>query len=238
MKSLSFSRLLALSILSLMAWLPWQAIAQGQGQEGGQENGQNAASQVKFFEGTMKFTIRLSGKMAADFAMSEPPKNLDMHIKEDNFIIQLYGGAKPKTFLFIGDSNHTYIVDAMNKRAYYRDYFQEDTTAGVPKAVPTGKTAMVGKELCTEYKVTKPGEQIFYYVSDKYRINLNKYANKDDAKASFLTEGLDGRIPLKTIIKTPDLTTETVVNAIQPKALEIENFRIPSDFKLKPRDHR
>lgn len=222
---------------ALLFVIPGMALAQGQGQETNTGDSQNPANQVKYFEGSLKYVIRLSGKSAADFAMSEPPKNLDMHIKDDNFIVQLYGGAKPKTFLFIGDSNHTYIIDAATKKAYYKDYFV-DTVSVIPKAVPTGKSSYVGKELCVEYKVTKKDEQTFYYVSDKYRVNLHKFDGKDEAKASFLTQGLEGRIPLKTVIKTPNLTTETVISVITPKALDAENFLIPSDFKLKPRDHR
>ncbi|MEM0996144.1 MAG: hypothetical protein AAGN35_03650 [Bacteroidota bacterium] len=192
------------------------------------------------FEGSFSFAIRLSGKQAPEFLANEPANVMNMHLKEDNFIIHLSGGRIARTFLFIGDSNHTYVIDAANRRAFRRTYFQEDSTATPPKAKPTGKKIMIKNIECEEYLVTKSREKtkIYYYVSDQYRVDTQAYAGKDKAKADFLTLGLEGRIPLRKIIKTPSLTTEIDLRNAQPRDLDIENFRIPESFKLRGRDPR
>lgn len=189
------------------------------------------------FEGSVRYTIRLSGKEAAELGELKPANRMDMHIRKDDFIIHLYGGQKPKTFLYIGDSNHTYIIDAANLRAFRKDYFV-DTTTTVPVAVATGTTEMVKNYECKVYKVDRPERITYYYVNDDFRVNTDYFKDQDEAKANFLTEGLDGRIPLKTIIKEPGLTTEIELVSIEKKTLDKENFLIPASFKLKGRDPR
>lgn len=189
------------------------------------------------FEGSVRYTIRLTGKDALEFGEMKPANRMDMHIRKDDFIIHLFGGQKPKTFLYIGDSNHTYIIDAANLRAFRKDYYV-DTTEVIPKAVPTGTTEMVKTYECKVYKVDRPERITYYYVNDQFRVNTDDYKDKDEAKANFLTEGLGGRIPLKTVIKEPGLTTEIELVSIEKKQLDKENFLIPGNFKLKGRDPR
>jgi hypothetical protein len=189
------------------------------------------------FEGSVRYTIRFSGKGAAEFGELKPANRMDMHIRKDDFIIHLFGGQKPKTFLYIGDSNHTYIIDAVNLRAFRKDYYV-DTTTTIPVAVPTGTTEMVKNYECKVFKVDRPERITYYYVNDDFRVNTDYFKDQDEAKANFLTEGLGGRIPLKTIIKEPGLTTEIELVSIEKKTLDKENFLIPSNFKLKGRDPR
>lgn len=192
------------------------------------------------FEGSLSYAIRLTGKQAQEFLVNEPATKMDVHIKADNFIINLSGGRIPRTFLFVGDSNHTYIVDAANRRAFLRTYYIPDSNAVVPTAKPTGNTKMINGTECQEYKVVKPKrkEIILYYVNDQYRVDPHLFEDKDEAKADFLTKGLDGRIPFMKIIKTPGLTTELELKLIKSRDLDIENFRIPHGFKIKKRDPR
>jgi hypothetical protein len=196
-------------------------------------------AQQPSFEGSVNYTIRLSGKMADEMLSNNPPTKMDLHIKDDNFIINLMGGRIPRTFLFIGDSNETYIVDAGNRRAYKRTYF-EDTAAVSPKAVPTGLTATVKGYTCQEYKVTYTDrkEIVLFYVTDEFRVDPALFANKKDAKADFLVEGLEGRIPLRKVIKTPEVVTEIDLASIKAVTHDISNFRIPEGFVLRKRDPR
>lgn len=191
------------------------------------------------FEGTVSYAIRVTGKDAQAFLENEPPKKMDLHIKEGSYIINLSGGRIPRTMLFIADSNETYIVDAANKRAFRETYYL-DTVKTVPTAVPTGKTLAVKGITCQEYMVDKPKtqEKIYYYVNDGYRVNLALYDGKTEAKTDFLTKGLEGRIPLKKIMKTPSLTTELDLLSVKKTTHAPENFRIPEGFKLKKRDPR
>jgi hypothetical protein len=201
--------------------------------------GQQVQAQ-KYFEGSISYAIRLSGKVALELMTNDPANIMDMHIKDDNFIVHLSGGRIPRTFLFIGDSNHTYVVDAATRRAYRRTYYIEDTTVAAPVAEPTGEKVSIKGYVCDEYKVERPKDETitYYYVNDAVRINLDLYAGMDKARADFLTEGLDGRIPLRKIIKSPGLTTEIDMRSLKAKDLDKENFLIPASFKLKNRDPR
>jgi hypothetical protein len=191
------------------------------------------------FEGSISYAIRVSGKDAQAFLENEPPKKMDMHIKEDNYIINLSGGRIPRTMLFIGDSNETYIIDAANRRAFMETYYV-DTVKFVPSAVATGKVVDIKGISCKEYMVDKPKiqEKIFYYVNDQYKVDVALFAGKTEAKADFLTKGLDGRIPLRKVMKTPNITTELDLITITKKVHEPENFMIPKGIKVKKRDPR
>lgn len=198
-----------------------------------------AELEAQSFQGSVQYAIRVNGKDAPAFLVNEPATRMALHIKEDNYIVNLSGGQKAKTFLYVGDSNHTYIVDAANRRAFRKDYYQ-DTSKVIPKAIPTGKKQIIKGYECDEYKMKRPGQYIYFYVHDKYRVDTLHYhgKKKDEAKADFLTKGLDGRIPLRKIIKSPRLNIELDLLSIAPKELDIENFRIPQGFKLKGRDPR
>jgi hypothetical protein len=191
------------------------------------------------FEGSVSYAIRVTGKDAQVFLENEPPKKLDLHIKEDNYIINLSGGRIARTMLYIGDSNDTYIIDAANRRAFKETYYV-DTVKTVPIAVATGKLVDIKGIACKEFMVDKPKtqEKIFYYVNDLYRVDLALYVGKTEAKADFMTKGLEGRIPLRKVIKTPSLTTELDLMSIKKAVHDPENFLVPKGFKLKKRDPR
>ncbi len=191
------------------------------------------------FEGSVSYAIRVSGKDAQVFLENEPPKKLDLHIKEDNYIINLSGGRIARTMLYIGDSNDTYIIDAANRRAFKETYYI-DTVKTVPIAVATGKLLDIKGIACKEYMVDKPKtqEKIFYYVSDLYKVDLALFVGKTEAKTDFMTKGLEGRIPLKKIIKTPTLTTELDLLSVKKAVHSPENFMVPKGFKIKRRDPR
>jgi hypothetical protein len=191
------------------------------------------------FEGSVSYAIRLSGKDAPALLVDEPPKKMDLHIKGPNYIVSLSGGRIARTMLFLSDSNETYIIDAANRRAFKNTYYL-DTVKTSPTATATGEVVDVKGISCKEYLVEKPQtqEKIYYYVSDLYRVDPVLYLGKTDAKADFLTNGLDGRIPLRKVMKTPNLTTELDLIGVKAKTLEAENFQMPRGFVIKKRDPR
>jgi hypothetical protein len=191
------------------------------------------------FEGSVSYAIRVTGKDAQAFLENEPPKKMDLHVKEGNFIISLSGGRIGRTMLFIADSNETYIIDAANRRAFKETYYL-DTVKTVPTAVPTGKIVEIKGIPCKEYVVDKPKlqEKIYYYVNDQYRVDMALYGGKTEAKTDFLTNGLEGRIPLRKVMKTAYLTTELDLMSVKKTTHAPENFQIPAGFKIKKRDPR
>lgn len=196
-----------------------------------------------FFEGLIKYQIDITGSKGmpnADsyaFLEKKPCRNMDMFFKDGDFIINLYNGEFPSTRLFIGDSNWTYIIDVANQRAFrYEKYEPESSTP--PTAIPTGNKLIVAGIECKEYKVEKPNRTILYYVSDKYRVNTRLFKGKTRAHAAFLTKGLEGRIPLKTIQKVNNLQITTTATKIEPKKLQKEQFRIPNGWYMAGWDLR
>lgn len=186
------------------------------------------------FEGTVSYNVRVTGKDAQDYLVNTPPTGITMHVKEDNFIVKLTGGRIARTFLFIGDSNHTYIVDIPNKRYFRRTYFA-DTTGYVPVAKPTGKTLKVKGYPCQEYQVKRRDrkEIDLFYINPDFKVDTTLYSDMDGAKADFLVPGLGGHIPLMKVIKTPTLVTSIELGAIKPDDFPIEAFRIPYGFSSK-----
>ncbi len=186
------------------------------------------------FEGTVKYSVRITGKSAQDYLKNEPPNGIIMHIKEDNFIVKLTGGRIARTFLFIGDSNHTYVVDIPGRRYFQRTYY-EDTSGYKPVAAPTGKTVKVKGYDCQEYKVSRKDrkEISLYYVCDDFRVDTTLYSGLDGAKADFLVPGLGGRIPLMKVIKTPDMITSVELSYIREESFFPESFLIPEGFTNK-----
>jgi hypothetical protein len=196
-------------------------------------------SQIPEFEGAFTYSIEVDGPESFQFLENQPCLKLNMYFRGSDFIIHAFEGQFPVTRLFIADSSEMYIVDAENEVAYRRDAL-EDTSKLIrpPKAVFTGDSAMVNNILCKIYKVTKPKEVIYYYVSDKYWINPTRFTKLKDAQVNFLTLGLNGRIPLKTIRKKSGLVVTITATDIKNMELEEFQFRIPENFQIKVRDTR
>jgi hypothetical protein len=196
-------------------------------------------SKTKSFEGTIKYSIDIAGPEAGVLMNNKPCTKMDMHFKDNNFIIHTHEGQFPLTRLYIADSSELYILDMTNEVAYRRDKLESlNTEIKPPKAIATGDSAFVLNIKCAIYRVQKKGEYIFYYVTDLYRIDPTLFEGKKDAQVNFLTLGLDGRIPLKTVRKTAALIVTTQADQVIPRKLEVSQFRIPANFIIKPRDNR
>ncbi|RMG55738.1 MAG: hypothetical protein D6722_27440 [Bacteroidetes bacterium] len=197
-------------------------------------------AQTSYFEGSLFFEVELKGAKAELLMQNEPNTKLIMHLKDDDYIVQLSGGRYPKTFLFIADSNYEYSIDMASQRAFrysaHTDFNQPEEEP--VKAQPTGRQVEVLDIMCNEYRLRKEDEEFLYYVHDDYRVNTALYPLKPRAKASFLAPGLEGRIPLMTIKRTQGLTVRTTVKKISPQEFDAEQFAIPPGFTVKNRDYR
>lgn len=209
----------------------------------GIEKTADGTGKENYFEGLIKYSIDITGikgvpnKESQALLEKKPCKNMDMFFKDADFIINLYNGEFPTTRLFIADSNRTYTLDVANKRAFrFEQYEPESPTP--PTAIPTGNKLTVAGIECKEYKVEKPNRTIIYYVSDQYRVNTKLFKGKTKAQAAFLTKGLEGRIPLKTIQKVDNLQITTTATKIEPKKLQKEQLRIPNGWKMEGLDLR
>lgn len=203
---------------------------------------QDSQSSSPYFEGSLSFEVRLKGATADMIKQNEPNKKLLMHLKDADYIVQLSGGRYPKTFLFVADSNVEYSMDMANKRAFrfssFNDLTQAAKEAPKPEAAPTGKKEQIQGIWCEEYRMKTEKALFLYYVNDDYRVNLARFPDKPNTKASFLARGLDGRIPLKTVKRQSGLTAITSLTKVMPREFDQEQFQIPPNFKVKKRDYR
>jgi len=194
-----------------------------------------------YFEGTLSFEVEMTGAQADFYKTNEPNTQIDMHIREGDYIVNLMGGKYPKTFMFLADSNREYIVDVSQQAAYryspFSDRIFHDSTE-TPVAKPTQKQATINDVICDIYLVKMPDTYFAYYVNDAYRVDTSLYPPNSNTKASFLIEGLDGRIPLQTIKKQRGITVKTTCTAIKPREFDPDQFKIPSNFKIQARDYR
>lgn len=196
-------------------------------------------SQLKteFFEGSLDYRITMTGKESKELLVNEPAQKMKMQIKAPNYIVHLYEARYPKSFLFIADTNQTYSLDFTNKRAFRKTRYV-DTTTVPPIARPTGKTETIKGIVCEEYVTKKPKLHTYYYVSGEYRVDTTVFDTLTEAKANFLTRGLGGRIPLKTVMKQPGLTITTTVVTMKREKLPTGGFMIPEGWVVKGRDNR
>lgn len=196
-------------------------------------------AQTSYFEGTLQFSVELEGAEAEALKVNEPNTQLTMHLKGGDYIVQLMGGRYPKTFVFLSDSNYEYTFNPSEAKAYrysiYADLNKEKTEA---RAIATGKTAEVAGVFCQEYQMKTTDAVFLYYVNDAYRVNVSLFPAKPNTKASFLVPGLEGRIPLKTIIRRTGLVSTNTVIKITQRPLKKEQFMIPTGFEVKNRDYR
>ena len=215
-------------------------------------------SDLNYFEGNISYRFRVSGDMAADLRSVNSIEFMELHIKDNNYLIHLYGPQPqppapfdpmnpklelpkqvlPTTYLFIADSNHTYIIDAANERYFVDNIYTLKRQKEPPEAVPTGDSMLVAKVLCYAYKVVKPDEEITYYISPKIRVNLARFKELDGAKANFLTKGLNGCIPLRTVRKTKDYTVVIECTKITPRKYDQSQFALPAHFERIRMDYR
>jgi hypothetical protein len=212
------------------------------------------------FCGFIDFEFKVKGELAEELKLVNDIKYMTLILREGDFIIQLYGDeiagpqnpkhydpanpmlpqikqVFPTTRVFLSDSNRMYIVDAANRRVFKNESYELEKEA-IPVAMPLGDSIKVLNVMCYGYKVKKKDEEIIFYISPKYRADLAFYPEGTAAKASFLTQGLGGCIPLKTIRKNAERTIEIVATRIQRKNLKKEEFSIPRGFKILGYDYR
>ncbi|MFK7922052.1 MAG: DUF4412 domain-containing protein [Bacteroidia bacterium] len=198
-----------------------------------------------FFEGSIHFKVQMSGAEAELLELNKPNSEMNMHLRGGSYIVQLYGGEYPKQFMFLADSNFEYSIDMTNQRAYRFSPHSDinRSTHQVEKkkeyiAQATGKTDTISGVECQEFKLIKESVVFFYYVNDDIKVDLAAFPQPCRAKAAFLVDGLDGRIPLKTIRKTKEITVVTIADKVQRREFDEEQFLIPADFEIKMRDYR
>ncbi len=197
----------------------------------------------KAFEGYISYAVSYSGPAAEDFKLMEPPKKMDMIVKGGDFIVQMYGGAFPKSLLYINDSNRTYVVDVPKMTAYRQEKYRVRRKQPL-KAIPTNDSLKVAGYMCYGFLASRPATpktpaaKIKLYVTGKVRVNLDLFKGKDRSHAYFLIEGLQGCIPLKIVVEEPHLVTENLAVKLTRGTYETEQFRLPPGMKVKRWDSR
>ena len=200
-----------------------------------------AQSQPEYFEGILHYQIELEGDQADFIRQNKPNDQMDLSVGEGNYLVQLSGGAYPKTLMFIADSNYEYSMDMRNARAFrFSPHFNlnRETHEQQPEAVPTGRKGRVAGYPCREYKIEKEDMVLYYYVNDDYRVDLSAFPEIPRSKAMFLVKGLQGRIPIRTIKRAKGLTVTTTLTGMEREDFDKENFMIPPNFKIRGRDYR
>lgn len=196
--------------------------------------------EIPFFEGTLTYQVKFNGASADAIRMNEPNNELELHIKDGSYIVNLKGGRYPKTFLYLNDRDVEVSINMQEKKAYkyspHTDLNRENKE--VPVAEFADKTAEVFGTTCDVYRMKKDNAYFLFYVSDDYRVDLKFYEDKKRAKPFFLVKGLEGRIPLKIVKKTKDLTVVTLIQNINLREFDKEQFELPKGFEISNRDYR
>jgi hypothetical protein len=217
-----------------------------------------------YFEGTINYKFTVDGSWAEYIKEQNAIEFMSFSIKDGNFLVHLYGPdhrseprntqidedfflpdggiRKPQIFpttrVFLADSNRMYVVDVKNERVFKREIY-DPPVGQIPEAKPIGDSLKICGYMCYGYKVVKNDETITYYVSPKVRANLGFYPLETTrATASFLTRGLNGCIPLKTIRTNKHRTISITATQVIPRKLDKAQFAIPPGFKIMGYDYR
>jgi len=188
------------------------------------------------FEGLISYKVKIKGPEAAILQENEPPTRMDLYIQGNRFLINEHGGALPVSRLYDPDKDWIFVLDPRFKIAYKHEKYRKK-----PKNYPatyTGQTDTLLGIPVYVFQVKKPDEEILYYVSPKYRVDLALFQGKRRAIAFFLNEGLYGAIPLKMIRKRKGLTIEVTALSIRPMKLDPESMKIPKEYKIGGYDPR
>lgn len=188
------------------------------------------------FEGLISYKVKIKGPKAAILQENEPPTRMDLYIQGNRFLINEHGGALPVSRLYDPDKDWIFVLDPRFKIAYKYEKYRKR-----PKNYPatyTGQTDTLLGIPVYVFQVKKPDEEILYYVSPKYRVDLALFKGKRRAIAFFLNEGLYGAIPLKMIRKQEGLTIELTATGIRPMRLDPESMKIPKEYKIGGYDPR
>jgi hypothetical protein len=198
--------------------------------------------ETSYFEGTITYEVKFSGAAAENLQVNEANNELVIHMKDGDYIINLKGGRYPKTFMYVNKKDIEYSVDVSEKKAYiyssHTDINRETHKEEPPIAQNTGKSDEVNGIMCDIYRMKKGDDYFTFFVSDQYVVDLVFFEGKKRAKPLFLVKGLDGKIPLKIIRKTPNLTVVTTVKQFTPRTFSTEQFELPTDFEVSKRDYR
>jgi len=215
-------------------------------------------SETSYFEGNIRYKIRVSGPMAQELKMYNDLEFMELYIKDNNYLIHLYGTPPdppppfdpnnpkfdmpkqvfPTSHLFLADSNQTYILDAKNARYFLTNAHLKSRDLNPPEAFPTGDSMLVANVLCYAYKVIKKDEEITYYINPRIRVNLSRFKGLDNASANFLTRGLNGCIPLRTVRKNKDYEVKIDATHVLPQKINRSDFQLPLSFERQEYDYR
>lgn len=208
----------------------------------------NTVKGEAFFEGSISFKVEVTGQHAGTIKELNDIVQMTWHLKDDNYIIQQTPSVQAlqdpnrsaffTTRLFIGDSNQIYSMDLEGRRAFKKEKGINYKPEKPPVAEPLGDSLKIAGYMCYGYKVTKGQQNIFYYISPQLRMNTALFRGKTQAKISFLTQGLNGCIPLKTVIKTSGYTASVTAAKVAPMKLPKEEFSIPPGFTIMGYDYR
>jgi len=188
------------------------------------------------FEGAIFYKVKAKGELAEVLQENNPPTELHLYIQGNRYLVNEAGIDFAISRLYDPDSDWTYVLDPKNKRAFKYEKYRKK--AKNYPATYIGDSLQILETWCYAFRVKKPDEEIIYYVSPKYRVDVSLFAGKKRAQAFFLNEGLYGAIPLKMIRKKEGLTIEVTAVKIQPMRLDPESLKIPKGYTIWGYDYR
>lgn len=188
------------------------------------------------FEGVIVYKVKVRGEKAEILRENDPPTEMHLYIQGARFLVNEAGGSFPISRLYDPDSDWVYVLDPPHRRAFKYEKYRKKAQNYPAEYI--GDSIQILGEWCYGFQVRKPNEEIIYYVSPKYRVNVSLFAGKKRAQAFFLNEGLYGAIPLKMVRKQDGMQIEVTAVRIRRMSLDPESMKIPRDYEIWGYDYR
>ncbi|MCS7188902.1 MAG: hypothetical protein RMJ66_00700 [Bacteroidia bacterium] len=180
--------------------------------------------------------MKASGELAEQLEENDPPTGMHLYIHKNRFLINEVSSNFAISRLYDPDSDWVYVLDPPNRRVFKYEKYRKK--AKNYPAHYTGDSLQILGIWCYAFHVKKPDEEITYYVSPRYRVDVSLFVGKKRAQAFFLNEGLYGAIPLKMIRRREGITIEVTAVRIQPMRLDPESMKIPKGYEVWGYDYR
>jgi hypothetical protein len=196
-----------------------------------------------YFEGTIEYSMKLTGDMASMMAAFLPES---MHFKfKDNHIAMIAQGGMMSSMghiVYNGDQNEAFMIDKSNRKVYKMSRKSDDLKPKPPVVVKESEVVEIAGYKCTKYKIgtrDKDGNAQFSYLwaTDQLQIRRNESGAADARQLqSFMIKGVEG-VPLKMMNTQAGVGTIVLTaTKVNKETISEAQFKIPEGYAIEEFD--
>ena len=201
------------------------------------------AKAPEYFEGTIEYSMKLTGDMASMMSAFLPES---MHFKfKDKHIAMIAQGGMMSSMghiVYNGDQNEAFMIDKSSRKVYKMVRKSDDLKPKPPVVVKEAEIVEIAGYKCTKYKIgtrDKAGNAQFSYLwaTDEIQIRRNDTGTADARQLqSFMIQGVEG-VPLKMMNTQAGMGTIVLTaTKVSKETISDSQFKIPEGYAIEEFD--